>query len=176
MTTSKRKPEDDSNMRVLRTGSCKSTSGKSTLSYQIGCTPDSSIHIRITKNSGAGFFNNEWVAIEGIEKALAGGPKKQPLTSFLLHNLLSGRSTNSPAFLMAALSKERLLRVLKGKKRGHEFLDPEGFTDRMDKLVSAKANAGVKTKATVKKTTKVSTKKAAVKKKASTRRKTTQTH
>jgi hypothetical protein len=181
------KPEDNPDMRVLKTATCKSTSGKSTLTYQIGCTSDSSIHIRITKNSGAGFFNDEWVAIKGIQKALAEGPKGQPLTSFLLHNLLSGRSTNSPAFLMAALCSERLLRVLKGKKRGHEFLDPEGFNARMQRLV----NAPVKSKGTSRTTTKASTKnatantprkkatgttkKAAIKKKAMSTRKTSTT-
>ena len=168
---SKNEPE----MRVLKTSSCKSTTGKSTLTYQVGALPDSTVHIRICKNTGAGFFNDEWIALKDIENALADGPQGQPLTSFLLQPLFHGRSSNSPGFMMAALMNERILGALKGKKRGHEFLDPEGFTVRMDKLVSAKANAGVKTKATVKKTTKVTMKKAAVKKKASIRRKTTQT-
>ena len=168
------KSEKQPDMHILKTGSCKSTSGKSTLTYQIGCTPDDTIHIRITKNSGAGFFNDEWVAIKDIEKALADGPQGQPLTSFLLHNLISGRSTNSPAFLMAALCSERLLRVLKGKKRGHEFLDPKGFDARMEKLVSSKSKAKTEGTAgsTVKKTPR---KKAAIKKKTTPKKKTSRT-
>lgn len=69
------KSEDNPEMRILKTATCKSTSGKSTLTYQIGCTPDSTVHIRISKNSAAGFFNNEWLAINDIQKALANGPK-----------------------------------------------------------------------------------------------------
>ena len=36
---------------------------------------------------------------------------------------------------MAALTQEKLLRVLKSKKRGLECLDLEGFDARRDKLV-----------------------------------------
>ena len=74
------------------------------------------------------------------------------------------------------------MRVLKGKKRGHEFLDPEGFNSKMDKLAASKAKGktGGTTKKTARKTnagtTKRPTKKtggsAAVKKKAASRRKT----
>jgi hypothetical protein len=170
------KPEDNPEMRILKTATCKSTSGKSTLTYQIGCMLDNTIHIRITKNSSAGFFNDEWIALKDIEKVLVNGPKGQPLTSFLLQSLFDGKSSNSPGFMMAALTNERLLRVLKGKKRGHEFLDPEGFDAKMQRLVSAKA----KPKGAVRKTTggttkKTVTKKAAIKKKSMSRRKTAKT-
>ena len=39
MKTPKRKSEDNPDMKVLKTATCKTLSGKSTLSYQIGCTP-----------------------------------------------------------------------------------------------------------------------------------------
>jgi hypothetical protein len=88
-----------------------------------------------------------------------------------LQSLLKGGSVNTPAFLMAALTNERLLRVLKGKKRGHEFLDPEGFDAKMDRLVTS----GAKPKGTSRKTSRTPTKKVAVKKKAMAKRKTTKT-
>jgi hypothetical protein len=121
-------------MRVLKTATCKTVTGKSTLTYQIGSLPDSTLHIRITKNTGASFFNKEWVSLKKIQEVLEKIPEGQPLTSFLLQPLVKGKSVNTPAFLMAALTNERLLRVLKGKKRGHEFLDPEGFNAKMDRL------------------------------------------
>jgi hypothetical protein len=49
-------------MKVLKTATCKTLSGKSTLTYQIGCSPESIIHLHIAKNTGAGFFSDEWVA------------------------------------------------------------------------------------------------------------------
>jgi hypothetical protein len=70
---------------------------------------------------------------------------------------------------MAALTQEKLLRVLKGKKRGHEFLDPEGFDTRMDKLVNAPVKTGRKTTGSISRTP---TKKAQIKKKAAARKKT----
>lgn len=162
----------DESMQILKTASCKSVSGKSTLTYQLGAPLDGTVHIRISKNTGNGFFNPEWIKIEDIQKALAKGHEGDPLTSFLLAPLFKGKSTNSPAFMVAALSQEKLLRVLKGKKRGHEFLDPDGFHARMQRLVSAKA----KPKGTAGRTTRnASTKKTAIKKKVASRRKTLKT-
>jgi hypothetical protein len=168
-----KKPEDNPDMKVLKTATCKTITGKSTLTYQIGALPDSTVHIRISNNSGSGFFNDEWISIKDIQKALADGPEGQPLTSFMLQSLLSGRSANTPAFIMAALTHERLLRVLKGKKRGHEFLDPEGFDAKMDKLVSAKAKPKGTTSSTRKKavTRKAPSKKAVIKKRSVARKK-----
>ena len=160
---------EDTSMRVIQTATTKSISGRSSLTYQLGCTPEDKVHIRITKNSGNGFVNTSWYSIDDIHKVLANGSKSGPLTSYLLEPLIKG-SSNTPAFVMAALMNERLLRVLKGKKRGHELLDPEGFTARMDKLVSAKGTT--EGKAVRSTTRKAPTKKAAIKKKAISGRKT----
>ena len=166
-----------SEMKVLKTATCKSVTGKSTLTYQLGTSPDSTVHMRISKNTGAGFFNPEWIALKDIQKALAKGHKGSPLTSFLLQSLLKGGSVNTPAFLMAALTNERLLRVLKGKKRGHEFLDPEGFDAKMKRLVATKVKPKGATSSTRKKavTKKAPTKKTTVRKKAVSKRKTSKT-
>ena len=164
-----KKPEDNPDMRVIKTATTRSTSGKSNLTYQIGCTTDDVVHIRVTKNSSAGQFSPEWVKVEDIQKALIKGHKGDPLTSFLLQTLFKGKSVNTPAFVMAALTQEKLLCVLKGKKRGHEFLDPEGFNASMDKLVASKAKSEGTAGSTVKKAPR---KKAAIKKKATSRRKT----
>jgi hypothetical protein len=171
------KPEDNPAVRVLKTATCKTVTGKSTLTYQIGCLPDSRIHLRISKNSGAGQFSNEWIPLSDVRKSLDKAPEGHPLTSFLLQPLFNGKSVNTPAFMLAALSNERLLRVLKGKKRGHEFLDPEGFTDRMDRLAASKAKpkgatSSIRKKAVTKKATR---KKVAAKKKSMPRRKTENT-
>ena len=40
-------------VRVLTMATCSSTSGKSKLTYEIGCTPDNEVHIRIASNTGA---------------------------------------------------------------------------------------------------------------------------
>ena len=93
-----KKPEENPDMRVLKTVTTKSITGKSTLTYQIGATPDNAIHIRITKNTGAGFFNDEWIALNDIQRVLDKCPPGSPITSFLLQPLFKGKSSNSPAF------------------------------------------------------------------------------
>ena len=61
------------NMRVLKTATCKTLSGKSTLTYQIGISPDAVVHLRISKNSGGGlllyfypFYSLGILALAGI--------------------------------------------------------------------------------------------------------------
>ncbi|MGB5306831.1 MAG: hypothetical protein WBO57_11375 [Gammaproteobacteria bacterium] len=79
-----KKSEDTPEMRVLKTANCKSITGKSTLTYQIGCTPESVVHLRIAKNDGGGFFSDEWVSFDGIQEALKKRHEGQAITSYLL--------------------------------------------------------------------------------------------
>jgi len=58
-----KKHEDNPDMKVLKTDTCKTLSGKSTLTYQIGVDPDSVIHLRIAGNIGGGFFSDEWLGV-----------------------------------------------------------------------------------------------------------------
>jgi hypothetical protein len=160
------KSESNPDMRVLKTSSCKTLSGKSTLTYQLGATPDSTIHLRITKNSGGGFFSDEWVKYEDIQAVLKERSKDSPIMSHFISPLLQGKSSNTSGFIMAALSHLKLLKPLPKKKRLHELLDPEPFLDTMEKLMSS----DVKTKSAAKKTVrKKATVKTRTKKKATSR-------
>jgi hypothetical protein len=160
------KTKENPDMRVLKTATCKTLSGKSTLTYQLGVTPDSTIHLRITKNSGGGYFSDEWVKYEDIQAVLKERSKDSPIMSHFISPLLQGKSSNTSGFIMAALSHLKLLRPLPKKKRLHELLDPKPFLDTVEKLMSS----DVKSKATVKKTVrKKATVKARTKKKATSR-------
>ena len=177
-------------MRVLQKYTCKTLSGKSTLSYQIGATPDSVIHIRITKNDGGGFFSDEWIAYEDIQAALKKRLKGQAITSFLLIPVFSGKSANNSSFLASILKHLKLIEPLKGKQREHELMDPRPFLDQVDKLMSSseKTSRKTPTKKTVRKTNtkksivkntpvrKASTKKAAIKKRSVSKLKKTSTN
>lgn len=99
------KPDDDS-MQILKTSTCKTLSGKSTLTYQVGCSTEGDIHLHIQKNSGGGFFSHEWVAWKDIQTVIEKRTKHQNVTSFLLEPLYKGKSVNTPAFLLAALAHE----------------------------------------------------------------------
>ena len=125
---------------VLKTGRCESLSGKSSLTYQLGSTEDNEIYARVSSNTGGGLFSNEWISLKSIQDVLEDNPDDEPLTAFMIQGLFLGKSVNSPAFLMAALVKERWLRVLKGKKRGMEILDTPKFMAKMAKLVARKSD------------------------------------
>jgi hypothetical protein len=94
-------------IRIIKTNNCESLSSKSKLEYQIGCQGESDLSIRITKNSGGGWFSGEWVSLKRMIGALESS--NQPLTSYPIHTLFSGKSVNTAAFLFAALKEEGLL-------------------------------------------------------------------
>ena len=169
------KSEDNPDMRVLKTATCKTLSGKSTLTYRIGVSPESIIHLHISKNSGGGYFSDEWIAFEAVQEALRDDAEGAAITSIRLTPLFKGKSVNTPSFLLAALKHLKLVRPVQGKQRHHERLDPRPFLDMVDKLMSSSATG--KTKATARKAPvkKASTKKAAIKKKALSRKKTART-
>lgn len=124
-------------LKVLHAATCPSLSGKSELTYQIGGDGTSKVYLRVQSNTGGGFFSPEWVSLESIQKAIDAAPKDRPLSALTLQPLFRGRSVNTPAFLMAALVHEKWLRILKGKKRGLEILDPGPFRAKVKKLAGS---------------------------------------
>ena len=83
------KPE----IRILKIRSCSSRSGKSTLTYHIGCNPEGELQFRIFANSGNGFFNDEWVSLNALLSKAS-----EQFTSYALTPLFRGKSTNTPEF------------------------------------------------------------------------------
>jgi hypothetical protein len=163
-------------MRVLKTATCPTLSGKSKLTYQIGISPDSVVHLRISKNSGGGFFSDEWLSIDSIIETLKKRPKGSPVLSHFLTPLLKGKSVNTSAFILAVLSHLRLIRPLPKKKRQHELLDPMPFLDTVTQLMDSEGKTGgTSRKASSASTKKAAVRKAAIKKKAMSRRRTAKT-
>jgi len=93
-------------LRILKTGNCPSLSGKSKLTYHIGCTSEFEIQFRVFSNTGSGFFSNEWVSLNSI---LGVFDESNCIISFVLHKLYKGKSLNNSGFLMAVLKNEGLV-------------------------------------------------------------------
>jgi len=174
-----RKPEDHPDMKVLKTATCKTISAKSTLTYQVG-SEDDELYIRITNNTGGGFYSGEWVAMNDIRAILDEHPEGTPVSSFMLAPIFSGKSVNTPGFALSVLVHEKLLVPMNGKKRNHE--PAEDFDALVEKMTSSPNSA--KKKVTTKRTTKKAvtrktggtvSRKASVKKKATARKKTART-
>jgi len=131
-----------SSMRVLKIATCPTNSGRAKLAYHVGCNPAHDIYFRVTANTGGGLFSPEWVSLKSMLATLE--VARKPLASFPLLNLLKGRSINTPAFLMAAMKSEGIVRSLEGKIRGYEIVDNELFMTDMKALIDSGVNLIVK--------------------------------
>jgi hypothetical protein len=133
------KSEDplDESTTVVMTASCETPTRKSKLTYQIGTLPDGEVYLRIHKNTGNGFFSNECVSLQDIQKTIGGIPAGKPVMEIVLGDLFEGSSVNTPGFLLAVLVQEKLLILMQGKKRSHEPVSQEEFRERVQQLVAA---------------------------------------
>lgn len=101
-------------IKPLRTATCPSLSGKSTLTYEVGQDAKKAIHFRVVANDGGGFYSKEWFAWKDIQAALK---DVDPVTSMPLRALSSQRSVNTSGFVLSVLLKECVLERVPDKKR-----------------------------------------------------------
>jgi hypothetical protein len=121
-------------LRILKIARCPTVSGKSTLTYHVGCTPESVIKIRLYGNTGNGFLNQDWIAWTAIQEKLE---LHSPFTSQVLHALFSGKSLNSPGFLMAVLKAEGVVKASTVKGRCYELTKDAGFLAEIERLMAS---------------------------------------
>ena len=128
-------------VRILKTATCASTSGKSKLTYEVGCTPDSQVHVRITANTGSGAISKNWVSLQAIREVLKGAPPGE-LTSGHMQKLCAGQSVNNAGFLLAVLMSEGLVRPSTSKRRCYESSDEAAFDAAINAWKSAADDNG----------------------------------
>ncbi len=124
-------------LRILKIGHCLTVSGKSTLTYHVGCTPESAIQIRLYANSGNGFLNQDWIPWTAIQERLKPQSGETFFTSQVLHALFRGKSLNSPGFLMAVLKAEGVVKASAVKRRCYEPTKDAGFLARIERLMAS---------------------------------------
>jgi hypothetical protein len=101
-------------------------------------------------------FSRELVPFKDIQQALDNWHKDQPIVSMALYPLFSGKSVNTPSFLLASLVHEGILKQVPGKKRHYQLGDAKPFLAEMGKLKAShskpsKAPAKAKAKPTTRK-------------------------
>jgi hypothetical protein len=133
----------DPSTRILKIATCPSFSGKSTLTYHIGCNEKSKILFRIADNTGGGFFSKEWITLDTILNIFDQQPDNKPIVSLLLYPLFQGKSLNTPAFLLAVLRQEGLVCQLQDHPKHYECCDPVEFMDEVKKLIDSAVNLTV---------------------------------
>lgn len=124
-------------IRTLRVFTTPSLSGNATLTYLTGCSAEGEIYIRVSANSGGGFWSAEWVAFTAIQSALTSLPKDTPITSYALRGLFSGKSVNSRGFLMATLKHLGLVQPMPDKQRCYVLLDARPFLAEVKTLIDS---------------------------------------
>lgn len=120
-------------VRVLAVETCPSITRKSKLTYHVGIL-GSEIQLKIHANSGGGFFSEEWVPLSDIVDRL---PPAGPFTSRVLNTLFTGKSTNTPGFLMAVLRNEGLVQPSTAKRRCWELGNVMAFEQQVEAMMDA---------------------------------------
>jgi hypothetical protein len=124
-------------IRILNLRTCSTLSGRSTLTYQVGCNAESEVYIRVTQNSGNGQFNSDWIPLATIDKLLTAHPADKPMTSRVMQPVFRSKSANSPAFLFACLLAEGLVKAGVEKDSVYLLGDIETFKRAMSALTAA---------------------------------------
>ena len=132
-------PVITSTIRVIKNDTCPSLSGRSTLTYQIGASPESAISIRLFANSGGGFFNRDWIEFRTLQQVLEKRTGANPVTSSAFGELFPGKSVNTTGFLLAVLKHMALVKPLPDKPRCYEFVDPGPWQAEMEALMASSA-------------------------------------
>ena len=120
--------------RVLKVNTCPSLSGRSTLTYQLGCNGESEPILRVSANSGRGYFTKEWVPFADIEALLTADA---PLTFSTLQPIFEGRSVNTGGFLMAVLKNLNVITPVADNPRVHQRGDVDSFLAEVQALMAS---------------------------------------
>lgn len=131
----------DPSVRILKTATCPSLSGKSKLTYQIGYDEKAGIEFKITDNSASGAFNQEWFSLKAIEASLDKAPKGEPVTASNFMSLFRKMSSNTPFFIFAAMLHEGLFKSSKEHKRCYDRVDTADFLAEIQPLIEGKVPA-----------------------------------
>jgi hypothetical protein len=119
-------------IEVIYVGECESLSGRSMLTYTIGRhSEDSTLHLRITDNSGGGMWCKDWASASDIQSIIIGATG---LTSKSFHSLHSGRSINTGGFVLACLKELGLIQPNEENTRVHDHVP----TTTLQQLVMAR--------------------------------------
>lgn len=134
-------------LRILKISNCASLSGRSTLTYHIGCdekeTDPSGIYFRIYENSGKGLFSNDWVSMRQIRETFGMGSSEAIITSTLMNSIFGGKSVNTAGFLIAVLKEEGVISVAEDKRRRYGECDPAKFNEGMAALIQSSVSLKV---------------------------------
>jgi len=128
--TSNRKENAPPSITPIKTSKCKSLTGKSTITYQIGHNEKRELLLRISGNSGGGYFGKDWVSIEDLFTELRQSPEQ--ITSSTVAKLFHRRSANNAGFTLAAILNEGVVAPSQERRRCFVLQDTQPFISAME--------------------------------------------
>jgi hypothetical protein len=126
--------EDAEPMRILRSSTVSSLSGRSELTYHVGCDDHNAIHFRLWGNTGAGMFSNTWFSMKDVSEHLS---VPDGFTSGALQPLWDSTSKNNAGFTLAILMGEGLIERSVSKPGTYTTANPAPFLARVNTLIAA---------------------------------------
>jgi hypothetical protein len=121
-------------MRILRIATCPSLSGRSELTYHVGCNESGAIHFRLWGNTAAGMFSNIWFSMADVSQLLS---VTDGITSTTLQDLWAQTSRNNAGFTLAMLQGEGLVEKSLTTPRTYRTVDPAAFLHGINALVAS---------------------------------------
>ena len=120
---------------------CKlSPAARGELCYHVGHDETAKTFlIRVTDNTGGGFFSNQWVSVDDIETAIE-SLNGEPFKATVFIPLYESSGANNHGFLVAALREEVILDKFEDQPLVHVIGDIKKFKAEMAKLVKAKTD------------------------------------
>jgi hypothetical protein len=112
-------PTDETDKTLLKQATCPNLLGTGTIQYEIATSESDGIQLRLTDNSGKGYYSKSWVSLDSALESLETFAAKYPLVSLALKDAFpANTSSNSWGFLMAVLVAEGLVELEKLESDG----------------------------------------------------------
>jgi len=98
------------------------------------------VPLRITANSGGGFFSNEWIALNDVLDTIETTSSDKPFKALIFKSLYQSKGSNNHGFLAAVLRSESLLLPVEKQLMSHTLSDAKGFKAAMQQLIKDKVS------------------------------------
>lgn len=122
-------------MRILRIATCPSLSGRSELTYHVGCNRETNaISFRLWENSSSGMFSNTWFSLKDVSELLGA---TDGITSSALQPIWESTSRNNPGFTLALLQGEGLVEKSLTAPGTYTTANPAPFLQRINALIAS---------------------------------------
>ncbi|MBK6593287.1 MAG: hypothetical protein IPG23_11370 [Burkholderiales bacterium] len=121
--------------RIVRIGTCPSLSGRSELTYHVGCDKETNaIHFRLWRNTGAGMFSSTWFSLKDVSELLC---MPDGISSTVLQAMWTSTSKNNAGFTLAVLQGVGLIEKSLTKPNSYCTVDPAQFLARINTLIAS---------------------------------------